>query len=109
MPDLAKKRAKEQRIVDEMIALYCKRHHAGKRDGKRLCPECAELSAYARKRSECCPFMENKTFCSNCATSCYTPTMRERIREVMRYAGPRMPLHHPALALWYLVCKKRGH
>jgi hypothetical protein len=25
--------------------------------------------------------------------------MRERVREVMRFAGPRMLLHHPILAI----------
>jgi hypothetical protein len=29
--------------------------------------------------------------------------MRERVREVMRYAGPRMLLHHPWLAICHLV------
>jgi hypothetical protein len=34
---------------------------------------------------------------------CYTPDMRERIRAVMRFSGPRMLLHHPWLALMHLV------
>jgi hypothetical protein len=29
--------------------------------------------------------------------------MRERIRTVMRYAGPRMALRHPLLALAHLL------
>lgn len=107
MANLEKKKAKEQRIVDHMIAMYCKKHHADARGSKHLCPECAELSSYAQERSEHCPIMESKTFCSNCTVHCYSPAMRERICEVMRYSGPRMPLHHPALALWYLICKKR--
>ena len=109
MKDLDKKRRKEQRVVDEMIALFCKKHHTGARQGERLCPSCAELSAYAQDRSEHCPLMESKTFCSNCKTHCYAPEMRERIREVMRYSGPRMPLHNPPMALWYLICKMREH
>ena len=35
------------------------------------------------------PHMETKTFCSP-ARPCYRPEMREQIRAVMRYAGPRM-------------------
>ena len=42
--------------------LYCKKKHGGKNG---LCPECEELDAYARQRSDKCPFMETKTFCSN--------------------------------------------
>jgi hypothetical protein len=33
--------------------------------------------------------------------------MRERIREVMRYAGPRMILRHPILAIWHLLDGRR--
>jgi hypothetical protein len=29
--------------------------------------------------------------------------MKERVRDVMRYAGPRMLLRHPYLALMHLV------
>ena len=49
-------------------------------------------------------FMENKTFCSNCRVHCYKPEMREKIREVMRFSGPRMLLCHPILAVWHVVC-----
>ena len=33
-----------------------------------------------------------------------TPEMREKIRQVMRFSGPRMLLYHPALALWHVAC-----
>lgn len=94
---VAAKREREKRMVSEMIALWCRAKH-GMRGGE-LCPECAELAAYARLRSESCPFMEEKTFCSNCRVHCYAPAMREKIRAVMRFAGPRMIFHHPATAL----------
>lgn len=94
---VAAKREREKLMVSEMIELWCRAKH-GTRDGE-LCPECAELAAYARLRSERCPFMEKKTFCSNCRVHCYAPAMRERIRAVMRFAGPRMVFHHPVAAL----------
>ena len=89
-----------------MIALYCRKHHVDYKKGQ-LCPVCQELSDYARTRSEHCPFMEQKTFCSNCKVHCYKPQMREAIRQVMRYAGPRMLLYHPLRAVWHLVCSAR--
>ncbi|MDO4354921.1 MAG: nitrous oxide-stimulated promoter family protein [Clostridia bacterium] len=90
------KRQREKEVVSEMIALYCrKRHHTR----GALCASCAELEAYARARSDRCPFMETKTFCSNCRVHCYRPEMRERIRQVMRFSGPRMLFVHPAMAL----------
>lgn len=98
------KREKEKRMVSQMIALYCKKKHGGK---KELCPACAALSEYARLRSDKCPFMETKTFCSNCKVHCYKPEMREKIREVMRFSGPRMIFHHPVAALHHVIATKK--
>lgn len=69
-----------------------------------MCPDCQALSEYAKLRSQRCPFMEEKTFCSNCKVHCYKPEMREKIRQVMRFSGPRMLLYHPVLAIWHLIC-----
>ena len=58
-------------------------------------------------RSEKCPFMETKTFCSNCRVHCYQPAMREKIREVMRFSGPRMIFTHPVTAIRNVIESKR--
>lgn len=103
---IAKKRRKEQEVVREMILLYCRKNHKNVRAGlkkKELCPECRELADYAVRRSEVCPFMESKTFCSSCPVHCYEPEMREKIRMVMRFSGPRMIFCHPVMAIWHLV------
>ena len=94
------KREREKRVVNEMIRLYCKKKH-GRKTG--LCSQCEELADYAKKRSDHCPFMEEKTFCSNCKVHCYKPAMREKIREVMRFSGPRMIVYHPVLALSHVI------
>lgn len=98
------KREKEKRIVGEMIKLYCKKQHKVK---KGLCPECQALKKYAELRSDKCPFMENKTFCSNCKVHCYNKEMREKIRQVMRFSGPRMIFHHPVMAINHLIQSKK--
>ena len=103
---IEKKRQREQKVVKEMIALYCRKNHKEAADGQ-LCPECRKLADYAAARSEHCPFMEKKTFCSNCKVHCYKPEMREKIRSVMRFSGPRMLLYHPFLAIWHVVCSKK--
>ena len=100
---VATKREREKETVSLMISLYCRKHHGG----KDLCPECAALDAYARRRSDKCPFMETKTFCSNCKVHCYKPEKREQICQVMRFSGPRMILYHPFLAVWHLICSKK--
>ena len=100
MPRIESKRQREKRTVAFMIRLYCRRKHGTKRE---LCPACGELLQYAMQRSDRCPFMETKTFCSNCRVHCYKPEMRERIRTVMRFSGPRMLLYHPVMAIRHVV------
>ena len=63
----------------------------------------AALDEYARNRSDRCPFMETQTFCANCRVHCCKPEMRAQIREVMRYSGPRMMLHHPVMAARHVI------
>ncbi|MCM1466759.1 MAG: nitrous oxide-stimulated promoter family protein [Alistipes sp.] len=102
--DIQTKREREKAMVSEMIALYCKKRHGG---GKSLCADCAVLETYARQRSDKCPFMETKTFCSNCKVHCYKPEMREKIRAVMRFSGPRMIFYHPVAAVRHVVETKK--
>ena len=91
---------REARTVEAMIHRYCRdRHHTA----NGLCAECAALLAYARRRLHHCPFQEHKTTCGKCPVHCYAPSMREQIRAVMRYAGPRMLLSHPLMALMHLI------
>ena len=98
------KREREKRTVSLMIRIYCKKKHGTK---KGLCPECEALDAYARMRSDKCPFMETKTFCSNCKVHCYKADMREKIRAVMRFSGPRMILSHPIMAIRHVIESKK--
>ncbi|MGI5900266.1 MAG: nitrous oxide-stimulated promoter family protein [Christensenellales bacterium] len=93
--DIGIKRNQEQALIGEMIALYCKKNHGA----STLCADCSELKAYAEARSARCPYMETKTFCSNCKTHCYKPEMREKIRAVMRFSGPRIIFRHPVLVI----------
>lgn len=101
--DTITKREREKTLVSQMIVLYCRKNHGG----RSLCPECAALDAYARQRSDKCPFMETKTFCSNCKVHCYKPEMREKIRAVMRFSGPRMIFHHPVVAVRHVIETKK--
>lgn len=104
MKSVETKREREKKMVSEMIALYCRKKHGTK---GTLCPECAALNGYARQRSDKCPFMETKTFCSNCKVHCYKPEMREKIRIVMRFSGPQMIFHHPVAAILHVIETKK--
>lgn len=85
---------RERQTVAAMIGIYCADHH-----GAVLCRDCRELAAYASCRLDRCPFGADKPTCARCPIHCYKPEMRQRIRAVMRYAGPRMAYRHPWLAL----------
>ena len=86
---------RESKTLEAMIEIYCHGCHDSK---EGLCSECRELLDYAVQRLQNCPFQENKPTCSKCTIHCYKPDMREKIRAVMKYAGPRMLYRHPILS-----------
>ena len=88
----------EKRVVELMIRLYC-RHKEGNAE---LCESCKVLLEYAHARLSKCPFGDKKSTCRKCSIHCYKPDMREQMRAVMRYAGPRMLLYHPWYALKHM-------
>jgi hypothetical protein len=94
---------RERRTIGAMVTIYCR----GKHGGKELCPECDELLSYCNRRLELCPFKEEKPTCLNCSVHCYNAQMRERIRPVMYYSGPRLLFHHPVLAIRHLTDERR--
>lgn len=104
MRNIESKREREKSTVTRMIRIYCHKKHGTK---NTLCPDCAALSRYAMQRSDKCPFMETKTFCSNCRVHCYKPEMREKIRAVMRFSGPRMLFYHPIMAVRHVIESKK--
>jgi Nitrous oxide-stimulated promoter len=65
------------------------------------------LFEYAQARLGKCPWGENKPVCAQCTIHCYRPDMREEVRKVMRYAGPKMLLRHPLLALDHLLHERK--
>ncbi|MEG1749695.1 MAG: nitrous oxide-stimulated promoter family protein [Tannerellaceae bacterium] len=82
---------KEKRIIALMIRLYCVKSEGN----SVLCPDCEALLRYAHARLDHCPFGAKKGACKRCAVHCYKPDMRERMRCVMRFVGPRMILYAP--------------
>jgi len=95
--------ARESRTIHAMIQIYCADHHSGHGTTGRLCPDCRELLDYAALRLNKCAFQEHKTTCANCPVHCYRPSMLDRIKVVMRHAGPRMTFRHPVLAFFHLI------
>ena len=132
MPDRI---ADEKKVVALMIRMYCRRHcrqqgrtaradltnrtgrttdtnQAGRTGARHttrgLCPECAALLDYALRRLDSCRFGDGKPSCRKCPVHCYRADMRERIRTVMRWAGPRMIFRHPMAATRHLLRELRS-
>ena len=96
--EIERKREDEKKMLQLMIRIYCHGNHNthGKNE---ICKECKHLETFAITRTDKCPFMATKTFCSACKVHCYTKEMQQNIRLVMKYAGPRMMLYHPLAAI----------
>lgn len=90
---------REKVTIGLMIGLYCRRREGN----KVLCPACTDLLAYAHKRLDKCRFGNAKCACKKCPVHCYAPKYRAKIREVMRYIGPRIPFFHPIATFRHLL------
>jgi hypothetical protein len=112
---LPRRLRREQRTVEVMVRMYCRDHHGEQADGTvtsappegELCPDCASLVEYSHSRVATCRFGPDKPTCVKCTTHCFRRREREQIRTIMRYAGPRMTLRHPYLAVLHLLDRRR--
>lgn len=91
----------EKAIIALMIRLYCRRCLKT----PQLPPDYQALLEYAHKRLDKCKFGNDKTSCKKCPIHCYAPDMRKRMREVMRWCGPRMLFYHPFITLRHYLQK----
>jgi predicted amidophosphoribosyltransferase len=98
---------REWRTMQVMVGIYCRGHGHQGAAGQELCPDCAGFLDYAERRLEKCPYGPAKPTCAKCPIHCYKPDPREFVRQVMRYAGPRMLLRHPWLSLTHFADKAR--
>ena len=99
---MANRRIEEKNVVEQMIRLYCQQCEGH----NELCPSCRELLDYAHRRLDRCRYGEDKPTCKKCTTHCYRPDMKEKIRKVMRWAGPRMIIYHPLASIRHLLREK---
>jgi hypothetical protein len=94
---------KEKKTIDYMIKLYCNKQHKEKKG--TLCPQCEELLAYSQTRLTHCKFGDEKKFCSKCPIHCYKKDMKYKIKEVMRFSGPRLLFYQPVEVIKHLIEK----
>jgi len=94
---------RERITVRTMVRMYCRHQHSS----AQLCDSCAELADYADRKLDRCPYGGEKPACTNCPIHCYQSEPRERMRKIMRYAGPRMIWRHPYLAVRHLLDERK--
>lgn len=92
---------KDRRTLEAMGRIFCSAHHDGAKDAAGLCPACRSTVDATLERAASCPFGHEGN-CQDCAVRCQRGEARDRIREIMRYAAPRMTLRHPLMTFDYL-------
>jgi len=95
---------REAATIRIMIGIYCNDLHGLKVVN---CEECLNIQNYALDRLNYCPFHAGKTSCKSCPIHCYKPSMKDEVKRVMRYSGPRMALRHPILTIFHFFDDRR--
>ncbi len=91
---------RERKTIEMMIKIYCSDKH---NTTQGLCKDCNNLLIYANQKLDKCPYGETKTTCAKCPIHCYKNDMRQRVRDVMGYSGPKMAYKHPILAFRHIL------
>jgi hypothetical protein len=91
---------REKQTIGVMIGMYCRARHGVP---SALCNECGALLAYAHRKIDACVFHSHKPVCNGCRMHCYAQGMREEVRDVMRFSGPRMLVSHPVLGVLHML------
>ncbi|MGY0218113.1 nitrous oxide-stimulated promoter family protein [Endozoicomonadaceae bacterium StTr2] len=99
--------AAEFKTIVAMTRIYCRDHHPAMEKSAGVCSDCQSFLDFARFRLVKCPYGDIKPTCKQCPVHCYKPDRKEQARIIMRYAGPRMLLPHPILAIRHLLHDRR--
>ena len=93
---------REMRTIEAMTRIYCRHHHH-----QDLCKECGTVLTYAFARIEKCLFGPEKPACNKCTVHCYSPAMKEEVKKIMHFSGPKMIYRHPIMALIHIIKEKQ--
>lgn len=111
---LTRKELKDLKVLVDFTGAYCRVHHQGEKqpfqvadpgaqllsERVALCGECREFLAYAIERRIRCP-LTPKPACKHCQIHCYLAGHRERVREIMKFAGPYLIKRGRFDLLWH--------
>lgn len=95
--------ALELKTIQIMLEIYCVAHH-----DNPICEQCNALIIDAEKKLDRCVYGDVKPACKQCSIHCYKPEHKQQIQIIMQYAGPKMLLKHPILAIRHLVKNRKS-
>lgn len=94
---------RERSTIEAMVKIFCAGHNHSKiQCTSDLCNECSSILGYALQRIDFCPHKTEKPSCANCTVHCYRGEWADKIKQLMRYAGPKMIFKHPILAFFHI-------
>ena len=98
---------KDRKTLEAIGRIYCSAHHDGTpKDAAGLCASCRQAIDRTLERTASCPYGHEGN-CQDCDIHCQRGEAQLRIKEIMRYAAPRMTLRHPLMTMEYLRKKRR--
>lgn len=99
------------RLIGKFVEVYCAGKHRGAERSpvalpadmgeRNLCPECASFLHYAITKRLKCPLESEKPTCKHCRIHCYDRPRREKVREIMSYAGRRLMMRGRLDYVWH--------
>jgi hypothetical protein len=111
METVTRQQKKDIKLIGKFVEVYCVgKHHDAEQHrvllpgdvGERLlCRECSSFLEYATAKRMKCPLEAEKPTCKNCRIHCYDKARREKVREIMSYAGKKLMLQGRLDYLWH--------
>lgn len=102
---------KDIRLIGKFVEVYCTGKHREAEHtcvalpadlGERVvCTECASFLEYAIAKRLKCPLEAEKPTCKHCRIHCYDKLRREKVREIMSYAGRKLMMRGRLDYLWH--------
>lgn len=102
---------KDIKLIGKFVEVYCVgKHGRAERSAvvlpedlgtRKLCPECASFLQYAVTKRLKCPLEDEKPTCKHCRIHCYDRPRREKVREIMGYAGRRLMMRGRLDYIWH--------
>jgi hypothetical protein len=111
METMNREQKKDIRLIGKFVEVYCAGKHQTAEHasitlsadlGERsLCKECEAFLEYAVAKRLKCPLEAEKPSCKHCRIHCYDKSHREKVREIMSYAGRKLMMRGRLDYLWH--------